>query len=176
MDSSLLLTYLNKKKCSWASEILPGLFLGSGSDAENINMLTKNCIEYILNVSDDVPNFHEDNSSAFKYLKLNVADFGQDSGISRVFRVAFEFLEDVKFRRKAVLVHCAAGANRSATVIIAWLMYSYNWTLSHAFSYVKSKRNSICPMKDNRIQLLEYEILLHNGVSSFENDEEFIYG
>ena len=45
----------------------------------------------------------------------------------------------------SVLVHCAAGVSRSASIVIAYLMRIKGWTYAEAFSYVKSKRFVICP-------------------------------
>ena len=41
---------------------------------------------------------------------------------------------------KRVLVHCAAGQQRSATVVAGYLMYKYNYTVDQAIQYVKSKK------------------------------------
>lgn len=42
--------------------------------------------------------------------------------LSQHFVETAEFLEMVRKRRAAVLVHCAAGASRSATIVMAFLM------------------------------------------------------
>ena len=156
----------------WASEILPKqLYLGGGSDAANLKALHEHTVQHILNVADDVPNYH---GPPITYLNLHVADFGRDAGISRVFERAFAFLSELEKKNLPVLVHCAAGANRSVTIVIAWLMYSRRWSLLDSFKYVKSKRRAICPMKDNRLQLLKFERQLFNNASSFDNETAFL--
>jgi protein-tyrosine phosphatase len=152
----------------WASEVIPGkLWLGSGTDASKLDELEKRRIRHVLNVADDVPNFHE---HAVVYLKLGVQDFGQDAGISRVFDEAFVFLKEAETENEPVLVHCAAGANRSATLVIAYLMNSRHWTLRDCWFILKSKRPGIVPLKDNRLQLLEYERTLFE-MPSIEKEE-----
>ena len=76
IDSELL--ELFKSRNSWATEIIIGmLWLGSGGNAQNHEILIEKDIKYVLNVSDDVPNFFEDlHQDGIKYLKLNVGDFG----------------------------------------------------------------------------------------------------
>lgn len=112
-----LLEVLQHRKLTRASEIDDNIWLGSGSDAENLNQLIARNIHCVLNVSDDVPNFH-DKVVGIVYLKLDVRDFGQDHGISRKFEDAFEFLKfHVVERNERVLVHCAAGANRYKKVV-----------------------------------------------------------
>lgn len=165
--------FLNRKT-QWASEIIKGqLWLGSGTNASDLEALKSRNIYDVLNVADDVPNFHETDES-FRYLKLDVQDFGCDSGISRVFDKAFGFLQRAKDENKRVLVHCAAGANRSATIVIAWLMHSKQITLAEAWKEIKSKRRGVVPLKDNRLELLNFERSMFKGVSSFEKDEDFL--
>lgn len=169
----------NRKAEQWATNILPYLYLGSGTNASDIEKLYAHAVFNILNVSDDVPNFHAEEkeggkelaASPFNYLKLDVADFGQDEGIMRVFERSFHFLEENEAMKQPVLIHCAAGANRSATLTIAWLMKRNQWTLREAWAFVRNKRN-ICPQTDNRKQLLlfEYEMF---GKNSYE-EEEFL--
>ncbi len=104
----------------WASMITPQLYLGRGQDAKNLKQLQQHGITHILNVADDVENFHP---NYFTYANLNVTDFGGDKGIRRVFPPARDFVKTaLSTRRNTVLVHCANGSNRSATVVIALLM------------------------------------------------------
>lgn len=141
----------------WASEIIPNqIYLGSGSDASNREELYNKNIKRILNVADDVPNYYPNN---YKYLNLFVSDFGQDKGIIRVFPDAFDFLNTAKDNNETVLIHCAAGRNRSVTIIIAWLMFSERLSLKYCYNFIKSKR-SVCLQKDMKLQLLEYELQL----------------
>jgi protein-tyrosine phosphatase len=165
---------LSRRRNIFATEIVQSeLWLGSGTDAANIDEINKHDIKCILNVSDDVPNYHIEQSQ-LNYLQLHVADFGHDLGIRRVFNEAFNFLDESKLNRNSVLIHCAAGANRSATLTIAYMMYSRNWNLREAWDFVTLKRKQICPQKDMRIQLLDYELELY-GRQSFHNREDFIY-
>jgi len=68
-----------------------------------------------------------------------------------------------------VYVHCAAGANRSATLVIAIVMTIKGMTLKEAFEHVSSRRR-ICPMTDNRKELLKYELKLLGKNSTDEKD------
>ena len=108
----------------WASDIYQSrLWLGAGRDAMNLSQLQQHSITHILNCADDVPNYYEDNN-IFVYKSLYVADFGGDIGIKRVFREAADFVILAIHERDdtRVLIHCANGSNRSATVAIAVLM------------------------------------------------------
>ena len=163
-----------KSRKSWASEIVPGsLWLGSANHASDLAELKARNITRILNVADDVENYHTA-VDEIKYENLHVRDFGSDPGIRRVFTTAFNFLQIAKEADQRVLVHCAAGANRSATIVIAWIMYSQSLSLLDAWNCVKAKKRGLCPMNDNRKELLAFERELFGGVSSFPNDEAFL--
>eukprot|EP00475_Leptophrys_vorax_P002648 TRINITY_DN11487_c0_g1_i1.p1 TRINITY_DN11487_c0_g1~~TRINITY_DN11487_c0_g1_i1.p1 ORF type:complete len:190 (-),score=53.51 TRINITY_DN11487_c0_g1_i1:371-940(-) len=162
---------LQKRREQWASEVYDGfLWLGSGRDASNLEQLQAHGITHVLNVADDVENYHPDK---FIYHNLDVADFGADKGITRVFESAFKFVDEVKaYPQGRVLVHCAAGINRSATVTIALIMhFEPELTLADALKKVLERRR-ISPFRDNRQQLMEWELQVRENKSSM-NEEDF---
>ncbi|CAD8182338.1 unnamed protein product [Paramecium octaurelia] len=65
-----------------------------------------------------------------------------------------------------VLVHCMAGKSRSATIVLAYLMFSQDWTLQEALIYLKSVRPLVCPNPGFIRQLLKYEEKLFGKVKS----------
>mmetsp|Transcript_36956 Transcript_36956/g.71300 ORF Transcript_36956/g.71300 Transcript_36956/m.71300 type:complete len:100 (-) Transcript_36956:660-959(-) len=79
------------------SEILPYIFLGNGYSARNLAALKEKGITHIMNVADDVENFHP---GKFTYINLHVADFGADEGISRVFPKAIEEVKKLEEGKK----------------------------------------------------------------------------
>lgn len=177
----------NPERRPWASEVVPSLlWLGSGRAAEQLDQLSKRNMyafsspvpspcsplspllsNHVLNVADDVPNFHE---GRITYLRLDVQDFGQDAGIGRVFEPAFAFLKEREEKGEPCLVHCAAGANRSATIVIAWLMSRSQCKLEEAWMTVKKARPGIVPLRDNRMQLMQLERDIH-GVNFISVDQ-----
>ncbi len=129
------------------------MWLGSGKDAQDLESLQQLGISHILNVANDVPNYFP---GLFTYRNLQVADFGSDPGISRVFPQAFEFVEQVRQSNGRLFVHCAAGVNRSATVAVAVIMHLDGKSLREAFEFVLQKRR-IYPLRDNRDELIKWE-------------------
>mmetsp|Transcript_132483 Transcript_132483/g.255199 ORF Transcript_132483/g.255199 Transcript_132483/m.255199 type:complete len:186 (+) Transcript_132483:127-684(+) len=68
-----------------------------------------------------------------------------------------KFLEEsFKDADARVLVHCAMGVNRSATIVIAWLMVTKHWGLDKAKQFVKQRR-WINPVPDHMEQLKAFE-------------------
>ena len=151
------------------------LYLGSGRDAQNLDQLKAHGVTYILNVSDDVPNFHEKHADAgLVYKKLNVGDFGTDAGISRVFADAIVFVKEAMAVPTNVLVHCANGSNRSPTVVLALAMNLKKVSLLVAWRAVKKDRQSVFPLKDNRNEIVEYEKYLHGKNSVQQGKLNFV--
>jgi len=76
-----------------------------------------------------------------------------------------------------VLVHCAAGVSRSATLCIAYVMWKERLRVAEAFLAVQSKRTIIDPNEGFREQLVAWDSHLfegapwpHDGVSEEELD------
>jgi protein tyrosine/serine phosphatase len=181
----------------WASDISlssdGSLYLGNGQDASNLEQLHSHNVTHILNVADDVPNFHEQPSSPSSssasstdeedgsginhgiivYCNLFVGDFGADAGISRVFEKAIEFTKTNLDLHNNILIHCANGSNRSCTVAIALLSHIYGLTLKEAFIHVKRRHRATNPLKDNRKQLREWEKSTRLLVESTMSDDDF---
>ena len=142
------------------------LFLGSGQDASNAEKLRDNGVTHIVNVADDVENFHP---GQFVYCNLNVTDFGGDAGISRVFEQAADFIGKATLTCESdepgvgpgILVHCANGSNRSSTVVIACLMILQGLDLKTALDIVKKAHGKTHPLGDNRMQLMDFERRLY---------------
>lgn len=134
----------------WADEIIDGkLWLGAGRDAENLTQLRAHGITHVLNVADDVPNFHEAEAD-LTYLCLRITDFG--GGSRHAYPSAAKFVQDAWAlpTHGRVLVHCANGSNRSATVTIAVCMDLLGLTLAEAWALVCERRQAAAPLADNR--------------------------
>lgn len=156
----------------WADQVVPKLYLGSGQDASNLAELTKHEITHVINVADDVPNFHAGVPGAPVYCSLLVGDFGTDAGISRVFDEAATFAAAAMEGDGNVLVHCANGSNRSASVVIALLMLPpHNMPLAAAFATTKAARRETNPLTDNRRELLQFDAKLQGGTATLTEEE-----
>ncbi|XP_033607222.1 dual specificity protein phosphatase Mpk3 isoform X2 [Cryptotermes secundus] len=70
--------------------ILPHLFLGNAATSEDSEALSRHSIEYILNVTADLPNVFED-SGSIKYMKIPIADHWKEN-LASFFPKAIEFI------------------------------------------------------------------------------------
>ena len=58
------------------------------------------------------------------------------------FHQAFQFIEQ-NLPTANVMVHCFAGISRSATLVIAYIMRKYKWSLKKAYEAVKTIRRQV---------------------------------
>lgn len=94
--------------------------------------------------------------TSFEYLHLKVKDSPKEE-ISRHFESVCRFIKNGLSRGEGVLVHCAFGVSRSATLVIAFLMRELRIAYFDAFSYVRRKRPVIRPNAGFQKQLQCWE-------------------
>jgi hypothetical protein len=86
---------------------------------------------------------------------------------------------------KRILVHCAAGVSRSATLVAAYLILENNMTAQEAINFIISKRECVNPNDGFRWQLKELEercrriqknINENNNISGVDESKNINYG
>ena len=139
-------------------EITDNLYLGNYSSAEDITKLLSLGIKKVLSVIDqNWPNYGETN--LFNHRKIKARDINSQN-IIQYFGECINFIEG----GEKVFVHCAAGQSRSATIVIAYIMWKKKMTFDKAYNFVKQKRPNIYPNFGFRQQLQMFEkLLFQNG-------------
>ncbi|XP_017771816.1 PREDICTED: dual specificity protein phosphatase Mpk3-like [Nicrophorus vespilloides] len=134
-------------------EILPYLYLGNAANSCDRDSLARHNIQYVLNVTPDLPNVFEEHIT---YMKIPITDHcSQD--LAYYFPQAIEFIDEARNNQKGVLVHCLAGISRSVTITVAYLMKKCSLTMNDAFSIVKSRKSNIAPNFHFMHQLFDFE-------------------
>ena len=128
-------------------EIIDNVYLGNLSAAENVTKLKEVGIKKVLSLLDGFfPKYNESDNIIQK--KFIVPDYHQEN-IIKIFGDCFKFIKG----EEKVLVHCAAGASRSATVVIAYLMWNKKMPFEEALKYVQEKRFIVWPNPGFKDQL-----------------------
>ena len=129
------------------SEITEKLYLGNFLGAFNVDNLKALGIKKVLSVLDDFawPKYGD---SQFIHKTFSIQDF-DNQNIIKHFGECLNFIKgDDK-----VLVHCAAGASRSATIVIAYIMWTKKMSFQDALEFVQQKRFIVYPNCGFRDQL-----------------------
>lgn len=121
-----------------AHEIIPGLWLGNIEASEDEIFMNINNIKFVINATNDIPcKFRE-----IDYYRVSVDDPGpwlnmenEDNQIMlKEFPYLMIYLRHHLTNKHNVLVHCYAGVQRSAIIVLLYLMlYVYNGTKEERF-------------------------------------------
>lgn len=143
------------------SLICERLFLGSALDARNINKLQHHKIKYVLNMTGSA-SYPLDFFTTSVYPNVNLLALDahdlDNHDISAHFPEALNFIHRaLQAKDGAVLVHCAAGVSRSATIVAAYLMIAHQLSAADAVLRVHKARPCACPNIGFLQQLLAFE-------------------
>ncbi|CAF0842797.1 unnamed protein product [Brachionus calyciflorus] len=145
-----------------ASQIIPNfLYLGGHNSIIDIDTLNKQGITHVLNMAQELNlNSQDYNNKNIKILQIGASDT-RDYNIRSDFDAAFMFIDDCLRSRGRIIVNCARGISRSATIVIAYLMFRYNLKLVDAYKLVVSLRRQVRPNLGFRNILTMYELELN---------------
>lgn len=116
-------------------EIVRGLYLASYKDVLNEREKVTSC--YIINCTKDFPMVHANS------MRLPINDDLSQESYSIMYSNLpnLMLIIDNKLKNNLpVVVHCAAGQQRSAAVVCAYVMWKTCIKLEDAISYIKSKK------------------------------------
>ena len=137
-------------------QITDNIYLGD-INAANINNLKKENISKVLTVTDNrAPHYRKEDKINQRIIK--VADT-MATNIIKHFGECLRFIEgDDK-----ILIHCIAGQSRSATIVIAFIMWKQKLSFEEAFNLVNGKRKVVNPNFGFIAQLKIFEKLLKDN-------------
>ncbi|XP_005058179.2 PREDICTED: dual specificity protein phosphatase 26 [Ficedula albicollis] len=129
--------------CNHADEVWPGLYLGDQDIASNRRELLQLRITHVLNASHcrwrGGADYYE--GTGIRYLGIEAHD-SPSFDMSPYFYPAADFIHQA-LNEGRILVHCAVGVSRSATLVLAYLMIRHHMPLVEAIKTVKDHRGII---------------------------------
>ncbi len=82
------------------------------------------------------------------------------------------YLDNALRSKGNVLVHCSAGISRSPTLVLAYMMKKYHYTLEEAFEKMRKLRQIVDPNVSFIVQLKEWEKhVMSTPVTNETNDD-----
>ena len=127
---------------STANEIIPNLWLGNSSDSQQIPWI--NQFDIIINCTKDLP-FSSQNSNC-KNVRIPIDDNLEMIEIENMYNCLgpiIDYIHVQLLKGKKIFVHCFAGVQRSATVIVGYLTKYTPLSLDECIKAVASKRSII---------------------------------
>ena len=124
-----------------ANEIIPGIFVGNIVSSRDPDFIKKENITAIVNASKDIPNSFE--SSGIRYFNVFVNDDLQDESQKIMLTYmprALKFIRINKMSGRNILIHCHAGMQRSAAIMVSYLIFFNNMSPDNAIKLVLNKR------------------------------------
>lgn len=111
-----------------ANEIIPGIWLGNESASADLNFLKTLNINCIVNATDRIPcKFYK---QGINYYQIPVGDPGPTSDLDQPDNAlmlkhipqVLLYIDNNRKKNKNILIHCHAGIQRSATVVLLYLI------------------------------------------------------
>ncbi|RVX70712.1 hypothetical protein B0A52_05362 [Exophiala mesophila] len=137
--------WLSKLDGSLPSRILPYMYLGNLTHANNPEMLRLLGIRRILSVGEPV-SWTDAEVKSWGRENVMMVDRVQDNGIDELtteMERCLDFIRRGKSDGTATLVHCRVGVSRSATICIAEVMASQGLSFPRAYCFVRARRLNV---------------------------------
>lgn len=126
-----------------ANQIISNLWLGNRNSPLEYANLKKNNIKLIINCTKDL-NYWVPNDIHIVRLDINDANTEESNRILGEKMAELTFLIDLYLKNNmGVLVHCWAGMQRSATVVICYLLKYKRYKLDEAKRIMKKERSIV---------------------------------
>ena len=149
---------MNEKKQKIISEninkINDKIYLGGIDGAREIKYLKQEGITHILSLAGKIFSINYEKGTFITKI-IEIMDFTNEN-IFKYFKECIQFIEN----SKKIYIHCMAGVSRSASIVIAYLMYKEHKKYFQIYSEVKKKRSIIRPNFGFVFQLKYFENLL----------------
>ena len=123
------------------THIIDNIYLGNAYNSSNYLVIKNNNIKYVVNVTKELPNYYENND--INYYRIPISD-NCEYHISSHIQNVIDFIEQSQKNNNGnILIHCYMGSSRSASIVLAYLVYKYKYDINKAIEFIKSKRNIV---------------------------------
>lgn len=127
--------------------ILPNLYIGNKNSSQDLEFIKNHNIDLIVNCSKNI-NFIELNN--IKKVRIPI----DDNRIFKNYEIikyldCLDTIEKFRNKKKSVLIHCHVGSQRSATILLLYIMKKLNYSYEEGFNLIKCKRPiCFCPINN----------------------------
>jgi predicted protein tyrosine phosphatase len=149
------------------------LYVGSGAHAADLALLRRLRIRAVVNCAPAVCRAPKEKYAQhdIAYLEIDAHDDRDFPLLTRCLETTTSFISRMHAEERPVLVHCMAGVNRSATLVVAHLLLAQQRNLFELFAQCVAARPSILQNPNFQLQLCA---LAHRNGLLYEPDEAAI--
>jgi hypothetical protein len=162
--SFLLILFISMAYIPDAHEIVPGIWLGNKRAAENEQWLREKNITSVFNATKDIPFV----PTIIKQYRIPVDDNLQPEEIRNMTLWSHEAVYKVAQEHNSgnkILIHCAAGMQRSAAIMAMYLIATRGISWQQAVTYIQSIRPiAFRPSVNFRDSLIEFDKSYHREI------------
>ena len=137
-------------------KITNNIYLGNIKGLSEKEYLKTEKIKSILSLTKETPKVDDELNINQKILPI---DDLYSENIIKHFKECIEFIDN----NGKIFIHCECGVSRSATIVIAYLMWKTHSTFEAVYSFVKKTRPEIDPNNGFRRQLKKFQQLLEEN-------------
>ena len=130
---------------------------------QDIEFIISNKVTHIINtVSHKIPNLWE--NFCVHYLSVGWTERETNVPHSHIqvfdkknnaFNTLYTFIEEAQQRGESCLVHSVHGKSRATTIIVAYLMRKFKWSLKKCLEYVDCRKDCL-QIRGNYLSQLEH--------------------
>mmetsp|Transcript_2853 Transcript_2853/g.6653 ORF Transcript_2853/g.6653 Transcript_2853/m.6653 type:complete len:196 (+) Transcript_2853:86-673(+) len=153
----------------WIGNCTAGAKVVLGSDPP----YTKQGITHVLDVSDKIHYTPDEKQHKVKVLKAGMSDYGRSALNEKHLKLCFNYMKEAIASGSKVLVHCHVGINRSATIVIAYLMKTRGYSLERALKFVRQNREVEPAAYVKKLKGYEKQ-LVNEGVIDVEKERQAV--
>ena len=151
-----LITKKELQKSNNISKITDKIYLGDVEGATNYYYFKNEHIHNVISIVNEPPEYPKEMKINHKCFKI---EDRYTNNIYKYFKECIEFIENAD----KVYVHCLFGISRSATIVIAYLMWKTHSNYEIVYDFVKKRRDNIDPNHGFVLQLKKFDLLLKDN-------------
>lgn len=122
-----------------ARQVLPRIWVGSMKDASSAKFMREHSIGLIINCTKDVPSFFAGTIPTYR-VPLDDIESSSDTLCQFAPSISREMWNHLDRSDTSILVHCAAGVSRSASMVAAYMIIEYGYSVRNAIQHIQQRK------------------------------------
>ena len=140
------------------------IYLGNYKGSQNFEKIIKLGITKVISVIGERPAPIYPKNLNIQHKIIPILD-SPSVNVIKYFKQCLDFMDGTE----KVLVHCYLGASRSATFVIAFLMWKNKLSFVNAFNFTRERRRIVFPNNGFLMQLRLFENILRSNNYNISN-------